>query len=59
MEYALEVNYEYLADCHIEIRIQPAGKTAPDARLKLSKKDISAAKKKPDDRGEADSRMRM
>ena len=59
VEYALEVNYEYLADCHIEIRIQPAGKAMPDARLKLTKKDISAAKKEPGNRDEADSRMRM
>ena len=29
VEYALEANYEYLADCRIEIRVQPAGKTMP------------------------------
>ena len=59
VEYALEANYEYLADCRIEIRVQPAGKTMPDARMKLSKKDIADAKKKPHDKGESDSRMRM
>ncbi len=25
VDYALEVNYEYLADCHIEICVQPSG----------------------------------
>ena len=59
VEYALEANYEYLADCRIEIRVQPAGKPMPDARMKLSKKDIADAKKKPHDKGESDSRMRM
>ncbi|HJC22236.1 MAG TPA: DUF1934 domain-containing protein [Candidatus Eisenbergiella merdavium] len=59
VEYALEVNYEYLADCRIEIRVQPAGKTAPDARLPVEKKGISTAHMKPQDRGESDSRMRM
>ena len=28
----MEVNYEYLADCRIDIRIQPAGEGVKDAR---------------------------
>ena len=32
VEYTLEVNYEYLADCRIDIRIQPAGEGVKDAR---------------------------
>ena len=58
VEYALEVNYEYLADCHIEIRVQPAGKMTPDARLKLSEKNIFHEKKAQEIK-EPDSRMRM
>ena len=58
VEYALEVNYEYLADCRIEIRIQPAGKANPDARLKISKKEVASAKN-PGEKGDADTRLRM
>ena len=59
VEYALEVNYEYLSDCRIDIRIQPAGKSAGTARAegRAVRQDGSGAG--PQRRESPDPRMRI